>query len=247
MENSFKLTFSNEKTAEAVRVYETAELPETLNKMGLQSPSPTLVIVGGASNISEADFLRLQDLFVQVLAPIVENLGACVVDGGTDAGVMKLIGQAHDQIAATFPLIGVAPDGIVALPNESNPPSNSTPLESNHTHFVLIPGSNWGDESPWIVNVATVLAAEKPSVTVLINGGEITFSDALNSVTARRLVLVVAGSGRTADKIVDAMNGNANDERAQKLADSGFVESINLEDGFDNIGRIIQGLLINQD
>lgn len=247
MENSFKLTFSNEKTAKAFRVYDTTELSEALNQIGLQGPRPILVIVGGASYLSEADFLRLQALFVQVLAPIAESLGACVVDGGTDAGVMKLMGQAREKIAATFPLIGVAPEGKVALPNELNPPEDSTPLDPHHSHFVLIPGSNWGDESPWMAQIATLLAEGKPSVTVLINGGEITFTDALNSVSARRLVLVMAGSGRTADKIVNAMQGKASDQRAKTLADSGLVQSINLEDGFDILERIIGGLLSSQE
>lgn len=247
MEKTFRLTFSNEKTAEVVRVCETTELSDVLNQIGLQEPRPILVIVGGASYLSEADFIRLQALFVQVLAPIAESLGACVVDGGTDAGVMRLIGQAREQIAATFPLIGVAPEGKVALPNDLNPPEDSTPLEPHHSHFVLIPGSNWGDESPWMAQIATVLAAGKPSMTVLINGGEITFTDALNSVSTRRLVLVMAGSGRTADKIVDAMQGKASDERAKTLAHSGLVKYINLDDGFDILERIIGGLLSSQE
>ena len=32
-------------------------------------------------------------------------------------------------------------------------------FEPNHTHFVIVPGSDWGDESPWITWVASELAA----------------------------------------------------------------------------------------
>ncbi|MBD2678515.1 MULTISPECIES: hypothetical protein [Nostoc] len=245
MKNSLKFTFDSGQTALAIRVNQQAELPNALKQIGLNDSRPVLVVVGGASNISESDFLGIQRLFVEVLAPIVEALGAYVVDGGTDAGVMRLIGAARTQIAAKFALVGVTPAGKVALPSELETDSDLTPLEPNHTHFLLVPGNNWGDESPWISDVATVLAGGAPSVTVLLNGGEITFKDALYSVNAGRLVVVIAGSGRTADILAGALAGNATDDRAQELAKSGKLQCINfgIESGVDNLGQIIKGLL----
>ncbi len=244
MENSFKLTFNQEQAAIAITVSETAELPHALANIGLGSSRPILVIVGGASQISDADFIRIQSLFVQVLAPIAETLGACVVDGGTDAGVMRLMGYARNQIKAQFPLIGVAPIGKVIIPEQTTTPSDDAcPLQSDHTHFVLVPGDNWGDESSWIVDVATVLAGEYPSVTVLINGGEITFADALNSVSAGRLVIAVAGSGRTADKLASALVGGVTDERATKLAASGKLQTIKLDAEHEELTYTITNLL----
>ncbi|MFO5527434.1 MAG: hypothetical protein ACLBM1_06300 [Cuspidothrix sp.] len=244
MENSFKLTFNKEQAAIAITVSETAELPHALLNIGLGSSRPILVIVGGASQISDADFIRIQSLFVEVLAPIAEKLGAYVVDGGTDAGVMRLIGYARSHIKAQFPLIGVAPIGKVIIPEQTTTPSgDACPLQSDHTHFVLVPGDNWGDESSWIADVATVLAGEYPSVTVLINGGEITFTDALNSVSAGRLVIAVAGSGRTADKIASASAGDFTDERATRLAASGKLQTINLDAEHEELIYTITNLL----
>jgi hypothetical protein len=243
MEKPFRLTFSNGHEAATVRPSVPTELAVALNQIGLQGSRPILVVVGGASQISEAEFLRIQQLFIKVLAPMAEKLGAYVVDGGTDAGVMQLMGMARSQIAGTFPLIGVAPEGKVALPNQLTPPEDSTPLEPHHTHFVLIPGNEWGDESPWMVHVATVLANGAPSVTVLLNGGEVTFKDAFQSIIAGRLVIVIAGSGRTADKIADALDGKGTDQRAIELADSGLVRDINLEEGFNHLAQAIEELL----
>lgn len=243
MEQPFSLTFSNKQIAAVVRVCDPEDLCKKLNQVGLEARRPVLVVVGGASQIGEAEYLRIKQLFVQVLAPIAEKLGAYVVDGGTNAGVMELMGYARTQIAGTFPLIGVAPEGKVALPNQLANLTDATPLEPHHTHFVLIPGSEWGDESPWIVRVATVLAGSAPSVTILLNGGEVTFKDAFQSVIAGRLVIVIAGSGRTADKIADALDGKATDERAKALADSGLVQDINLEEGFTHLAQAIQELL----
>jgi hypothetical protein len=246
MDNVFQLIFNQEQTAVAIRVSEVAQLPDALEKISLGGCHPILVIVGGASQISDADFLSIQSLFVEVLAPIAERLGAYVVDGGTDAGVMRLIGYARNQIQAQFPLIGVAPIGKVILPEQTTiPADDASPLQADHTHFVLVPGNDWGDESPWIVDVATVLTGGLPSVTVLINGGEITFMDALNSITAGRLVMAIAGSGRTADKLALALGGYATDERAIKLAASGKLQTINLDAKREELTNTITNLLSN--
>ncbi|WP_392479195.1 hypothetical protein [Nostoc sp. C110] len=248
MKNPLKLTFNSGQTALAIRVDRQAELPDALERIGLGGSHSILVVVGGASKISEADFLRIKRLFTEVLAPIAESLGAYVVDGGTDAGVMQLMGEARSQIGAKFALIGVTPENKVALPNQQEPDADLTPLEPNHTHFVLVPGDNWGDESPWISDVATVLANNAPSVTVLLNGGEITFDDAFSSVNTGRLVVVIAGSGRTADILADALRGEGTDERAKKLAKSGILQYVNLidiENGVKNLGQIIKDLLSN--
>jgi hypothetical protein len=225
MEKLLQFTFNNGKIASAVQVQQLTELPQAIEEMGLQVARPTLVVVGGASKMREAEFLQIQRLFIEVLAPVAENLGAYVVDGGTDAGVMRLMGEARTQIGAKFTLIGVAP---------------------NHSHFLLVPGSNWGDESPWLAQLATVLANGAPSVTILINGGEITFQDALQNVNAKRLVIVMADSGRTADILAGALHGETTDERAIELAKSGIVHYINLssfQENFENLAQIIKGVL----
>ncbi|MFK0733884.1 MAG: hypothetical protein ACIWVG_22460 [Gloeotrichia echinulata HAB0833] len=237
------MSFNQGQTATLARVSEPAELSNVLERMGLLGSHPVLVIVGGASQISEADFVRIQNLFVEVLAPIAQSLGACIVDGGTDAGVMQLIGHARHQINAQFPLIGVAPTEKVILPNQAAATDDAVLLEPHHTHFVLVPGSNWGDESLWIVEVATILAGGAPSMTVLINGGEITFIDAVNSANAGRLVMVIAGSGRIADKLVCALQGEPTDERIEKLAASGKLHTIDLEAGLEKLTNTITHLL----
>ncbi|MBL1200612.1 MAG: hypothetical protein FWK04_16330 [Nostoc sp. GBBB01] len=243
MEKFFSLSFNEGQTATVATVSEAGELSDALEQMGLVGSHPILVIVGGASQMSEADFVRIQSLFIEVLAPIAQRLGAYIVDGGTDAGVMQLIGNARHQINAQFPLIGIAPTGKVILPNQTESTDDAALLEPHHTHFILVPGHNWGDESAWIVQVTTMLAGGAPSVTMLINGGEITFLDAANSVIAGRLVMVIAGSGRTADKLVCALNGEATDERAEKLAASGKLQTIDLEADWEKLTHTITHLL----
>jgi hypothetical protein len=185
-------------------------------------------------------------LFVKVLAPLAEELGASVVDGGTDVGVMQMMGQSRAEIAATFPLIGVTPVGKVALPDQIPSSSKLTALEPHHTHFVLIPGSNWGDESPWLARVASVLANGAPSVTVLVNGGEIAWKDVSENLKANRPLLVIAGSGRLADTLAATLRGEATDERAKELVASGLVQAIDLTESFDSLTRLINEMFSAQ-
>ncbi|MBD2101731.1 hypothetical protein [Leptolyngbya sp. FACHB-261] len=204
MEKPLQLTFANGRTASAIQVDDSVDLTAALRRMGLQGPRPVLVVVGGASQMTEESLARLQQLFVEVLAPLAKDLDAFVVNGGTDAGVMRMMGQARAKTGAQFPLIGVAPIGTIALPHQPASANQAERLEPNNTHFVLVPGNEWGDESPWQARVASTLAKDAPSVTVLINGGAIALVDVQENVKEGRPVVVIAGSGRLADEIADA-------------------------------------------
>jgi hypothetical protein len=238
--SSRKYTFNNELTAHSVQVQSRVELSDALSEIGFRGTRPTLVIVGGASGISQADMTRLQRLFVEEIAPIAQALGITVIDGGTDAGVMRFMGQARAEIGGTFPLIGVAAVGTVILPDVPPSKSDAAPLEPNHSHFVLVPGSNWGDESPWLAQVASVLSEGCPSLTLVVNGGEITLQDVRYSIEAGRPVVTLDGSGRTADKLAAALRGEATDERARELVASGLVRAIDMRQSFACIDRAIE-------
>jgi hypothetical protein len=176
------------------------------------------------------ELIRLRPLFARGLAPLAERLGVVVIDGGTDAGVMHLIGRARSWAGATFPLLGVAAAGTVRFPGHHPAPDDVWPLDAHHTLFVLVPGAEWGDEAPWIARVATELAGGWPSVTVLANGGEIAYLDVECSLHAGRPVLAIAGSGRTADRVASAVRGGPADTRAVRLAASGLVEVVDADD-----------------
>jgi hypothetical protein len=216
MGSSIKLIFQEGQTAKAARVHRAEDLYIAFQELGLRRSVPTLGLVGGASGLDEADVDRLFPIFVEVLAPLAEDLGAAIVDGGTDTGVMRLMGQARHVTGASFPLIGVAAAGTVVLPGAYSSPPDAAPLEPHHTHFVLVPGSEWGDESPWLPRVASVLANGKPSATLLVNGGETAWEDVARSVETGRPVIVIAGSGRTAEVLAAALRGEAADERGEK-------------------------------
>ena len=80
-----------------------------MTELDLHAPGPVVVLVGGADGLDDDQLARLRPLFEEGLAPLADALGACVIDGGTDTGVMGLIGQARAKLGAGFPLIGCRP------------------------------------------------------------------------------------------------------------------------------------------
>ena len=132
---------------------------------------------------------------VGIVAQLAQETGSVVVDGGTQAGIMTEIGRQRRKNKFTFPLIGVVFETLLM---QEKPASI---LDENHTHFFLIPGSNWGDESSWISKIATVITSGHQSITVLVNGGNISRSDVEYSLLENRPTFVMRGTGRLADEI----------------------------------------------
>lgn len=213
MYKPFPLRFSKGSSAVARELADRDELAGAVR--GVHPPRPVLVLVGGADSLEQAVAQRIAAMFGDRLIPLLEHLGAAVIDGGTDAGIMATIGQARAAAGAFFPLIGVAARGTVRMPGDAPPPH--TALEPNHTHFLLVPGDNWGDESPWISAAAAALADGAPSATLAAGGGKITRRDVRLSVKIRRPTLLLAGSGGATDAIARAL-------RREELAAFGIDE-----------------------
>jgi hypothetical protein len=207
------------------------ELPDALANLSLSGGRPVLVLVGGAANLDpsvEGPLLRL----FESLATGLDRIGAAVVDGATAYGVMKLMGLARSRTGAGFPLVGVAAMGTVNVPPLwDRGPTGTAALDDHHSHVVLVPGTRWGDESPWISAVAEVLAGRRPSLTLVAAGGEVTRRDVAQSLSARRPLLVISGSGGTADWLARWRRG-AEPPPGMALgeADLGLTRVLDLED-----------------
>jgi len=186
-----------------------SELPQAIADLNLKDRYPVIVLIGGDIDKQQA-VVTLHA--VQTIASIAEGLHAVVVCGGTNMGVMAEIGQIRRQKHYKFPLVGVAPEGLVAWPG--GPYSTKFlwwgekrwQLESHYSHFILVPGSHFGDESPWIVDTATALSKDHRSVTILINGGQISRKDIELSLEHERPVIALSHTGRLADELASQPN-----------------------------------------
>ena len=116
------LEFGGGHSAQVVRPRQFADLAAAIAGLGLCEPRPVLVVVGGASGLDESGKERLSVLFRQALVPVAVTGQAVVVDGGTDAGVMQLIGRARATGTSGFPLVGVAAENTVMLPGDGADP-----------------------------------------------------------------------------------------------------------------------------
>jgi hypothetical protein len=132
--------------ASTVRVDRVEGLPAALDGLGVRRGRPVLVLVGGAGGMDDEHLEILRGLLAEAVLPVVDERGAAVVDGGTDSGAMRVIGQARAADDRDFPLVGVAAEGTVDTGGQTPKNPDAAPLDLHHTHFVLVPGSDWGDE-----------------------------------------------------------------------------------------------------
>jgi hypothetical protein len=181
--------------------------------------------------LGDTDLVRLRPLFEDILVPAAQSVRAVVLDGGTDSGVMRLMGEARAAAGAGFPLVGVAPAGVVTIPGRDLPGEERIQLEANHTHFVLTPGDRWGDELVWIDRLAAELSVRERSVAVLINGGELARRDIQQSLGAGRPVVVIGGTGRLADEL-------AGDPERHEL-----IVVVDIDDGAERILDAVVSIL----
>lgn len=202
-----------------VRVRTPTEIPGALRTLGIGVCRPVLISVGGAGGMACGHLDAIATAFARFV-PVLDRWGAAIVDGGTDSGVMHVTGQVREAAGARFPLVGVAAEGTVVLAGRA-PAPHAARLEPRHSHVILVPGDTWGDESPWLSRIASAIACGRPSLTLVSNGGEVTYDDIEHSLEAGRPVIVLAGTGRTADAIAAAAaRGDTGDHRAAGIARS---------------------------
>ena len=216
MESTFITLHNNLKPVVQPNSFD--ELPNAWQLLGFEHVQPVIVIVGGAGGMTDEDIARVQVFFEKHLMPFAAQKNAAIIDGGTSSGVMAAIGLARKLTGVNLPLIGIVARDIENI---------ETMLEPNHTHFVLCPGNDWGDESEWIAASASALSGTKPSVTIMINGGKIAWKDARLNIRYGRQVLVAEGSGRTADVIATNSTGTAFDPDAIAILRTGKAHVAN--------------------
>lgn len=182
------------------------EIPAQLKRSGVPTGRPVIVLFGGAAGIDDDYGKRLYPVVRDGVVATADELGAVIVDGGTDSGVMALAGRARSELALQIPLVGVAPAAKVAAEGVSAA-TGRTPVDRHHSHHFLVPGTEWGDESPTLFAIARVIADGKPVVVVLIDGGPVALAESLEAVREGWSLVAVDASGRMADLIAAYKRG----------------------------------------
>jgi TRPM family ion channel len=226
------ITFDNGNHAVVVTAGRDTDAQTILKTLDLAQPHALIMVFGGAKGLDDSQKVRLAELFTDAIAPAAAELGALVIDGGTQSGVMAMMGEALARDGRGSQLLGVAPAGKVTYPGDPSPANigDGAPLDPNHSHFVLVKSDEWGGETGTMFKLAE--AFNVAVATMLINGGQIAGNEALQSVRNGWPVLVVEGSGRFADELSAAVrNGqSAKSIKVSQIARSGRVRLFDVND-----------------
>ncbi len=270
------INFDNGNKATVLHVGRHDNPIDIVKKMGLEKPQALIMNIGGAGGLDGRLNDRLVQLYSRAIAKAAVEMDALIIDGGTESGVMQMMGHGVADRGSVSRLIGISPRSKVTYPGGSdmNDDPEISPLEPNHTHFVLVDGEEWGCETKTMWGVARTLANEEfevasepepepepvaepaksssklellkkigqktsapipssggsqsssnlskgyvPAVTVLVNGGAIATHEVLNSVRLGWPVIIIEGSGRLADRIIELIPKNPNDIDDPALAE----------------------------
>ncbi len=237
-------TFNNGHQVLAIRTGSNRSPDQIVRALRLPHCSALLMISGGAGKMSTELFVQLVNLFNEVGKTVSKN-SITVIDGGTQSGVMKLMGQSLLKFGRTNAHVGVVP----AFAEAGNGLVAEDILEPNHSGFVLVDGHHWGDEVDTMYGLAAYLSEDAPSVTILVNGGEISLLEVEYNVRQGREVVVITGSGRLADEIAEAVchpNRNLR-ERVQAVVKDGNFTLFDIADPPSKLSHILkQRLLLSQ-
>lgn len=115
-----------------------------------------LLLFGGADTLDETKKTQIKTLFQDGLIPAIKEKKSIIIDGGTRAGIMQLMGASIAEDNYRLPLIGVVPEKLVSYPGKAD--ENLTPLDEHHSHFLLVTGgAQWGDETKTMFKLARAL------------------------------------------------------------------------------------------
>ena len=200
-----RVQFENGNHALLVREDAASDPRRLLARLGfpVDEPRPVIVVCGGANDFAKGALPRAKRVLGPAVVSAAKLTGAALVDGGTAAGVMAVMGEARaergDAISA---LIGVAPAGRVTYPGATETANGErTQLEANHTHFVLAQSAAWGGETELLVEVAEAIAGQSRVVMVLAGGGDVARAEVLEAVRRGWPVFVFEGTEGTAASV----------------------------------------------
>src|SRR5262249_17490192 len=110
------ITFENGNRAAVMTAPRDASAKAILDALEIASPRAVILLFGGAAGLDKSCKAQLATLFADGIALVAAELGALVIDGGTQSGIMAIMGEAVAQSHAKVELLGIAPKGKITNP-----------------------------------------------------------------------------------------------------------------------------------
>jgi hypothetical protein len=217
-----KIIFENNKNnAILIKASVNDSAESILRVLQFDSLKPTSIILvfGGASNN-----IHTSDTSNTIINQIIDDIlqyasksNAIIIDGGTKAGIMEMIGQRVSCFKQSKKpiILGIAPLGLISFSKETKQNKNledrhgKALLEPNHSHFVLVEGNRWGDETSKLFEIAITLTHVDTSiVALLVGGGEISKQEIFFCIEQNLPIIIIEKTGYLADEIAFYKNQN---------------------------------------
>jgi hypothetical protein len=221
-----KISFDNGNTSLLSFARPDTQVNDLLNSLGIAPPKVLIWLVGSATRLESEAKPYLIELFSRGITCAALEKDAVILDGGTQFGVMALMGRALADQDCHATLLGVAPDALARYPGKPDVSNmkDAADLDPNHTHFVLTPGKEWGSETRWMRGLASALVGGEASPPVPVTGENnkagttppkckavmvlaggrlesIARKEVLEAVRLDWPIVVIDGSGELADQI----------------------------------------------
>jgi SLOG in TRPM, prokaryote/SMODS and SLOG-associating 2TM effector domain 1/Protein of unknown function (DUF4231) len=225
--NRQELVFSNHNHAVVVKTSnQFSRVEDILDALDIKSPPKVIILIfGGAANSLDTSKLSYLKHSLDTVLQFAAESDALVIDGGTQSGIMEIIGERASMLKRKPLLLGVAPIGKVTYPGEPNNNVNGTAqLDPNHSRFILVEGDQWGDETETLFRLARGFDEDTPIMALLVGGGEISKKEIFLCVKNRWPIVVIEKPGYLADQIISYRNHNSSN-----LVDSNMKEIISYD------------------
>ncbi len=201
-DSAIEITFANGNKARAVPAGARTPVAALIAAFVFAGPRPVLLVIGGADGLPKTSEPNLRTLVDFGVLPAVEAAGSVVVDGGTAAGVMAVVGEAIAAAHVQVTLLGVAPAALVTWPGDTRPgASKAVQLEPNHTHFLLADSDTWGGETPLLLEAVEAIADPSRTVALVAGGGPVALREVQFAARRGIPIIALAGTGGVADAL----------------------------------------------
>lgn len=195
-----------------------------------------LFACGGAAHVAPDTRDRIIALFEALAILAARGVRFVAADGGTNSGVMAATGLARHHASTSFPLIGVTPAAEILSAHGAR----HALADPHHSHVIAVHNPGWStgrqpagtERSFWGAELETMrdlfgrLAAGRPAVALVANGGTHALEEIRMHLDAGRRTILVAGSGRAADAVVSLLHGTQpGDAETRVLAETARTRS----------------------
>src|SRR5206468_9458585 len=110
------ITFENGNHAVVITAPRDESAKTILDALEIAPPRAVILLFGGAAGLDDSRKTDLATLFADGVAPVAAELGALIIDGGTQSGVMAMMGEAVARDGRRSHLLGIAPKGKITNP-----------------------------------------------------------------------------------------------------------------------------------